>query len=125
MAMSKRSLLNRIIRIASALALLVAMTSSPLRPFHSGSSSLCAECARPHWAGSSGRSSIPTRILPNSISMRPVSVKAIPCENEEEDLDGACRPALYFFVSSLPVSAISIENLATHDIVHSLHPLRC
>ena len=59
MAMYKRSVLNHIIRIASALALLMAMTSSPLRPFHSGPSSSRPESSRSDWASRSGRCILP------------------------------------------------------------------
>ena len=97
MAMSRRGVLNHIIRIASAPALLVAMTCSPLRPLHAGPSCSRPECARSDWAGGRGRSSFPTRVLPTSVSIRLAPVKAIPTENKEEDLDGASRLAFYFF----------------------------
>lgn len=121
--MSKRSLLNHIIRIASALALLVAMTSSPLRPFQSGF--LRAESGRSHWAGSPFRSSFPARLVPTSVVMRPVLVKALPSESEEKELDGASGPVFYFFDLSRSLTAHSFRPSATGDKTQSLHPLRC
>jgi hypothetical protein len=121
--MSKRSLLDHAIRIASALALLVAMTTSPLRPFHS--SFLRGEPARSHWASSPARSTFPTRVVPTSVAMRPVSVKALPSETEEKELNGAARPALHFFDLSGLRTANSFKLSTTGDNAHSLHPLRC
>jgi hypothetical protein len=123
--MRNRSVFNLSLRVASAVALLVALTTSPLRPLHSSCSSVRPEFARSDWAGIPGRSSFPTRLLPTSVTVRPVSVKALPSANEEEELDGDSQPALRQFDLCSSVSPISIAKLATDGNTHSFHPLRC
>ena len=123
--MRKRSVLTQVLRIASAVALLVAMTMSPLRSFHSNSTSLRPDATRSHTAGNPGRSSFPARALPTSTSARTFAVKAIPSENEEEDRDIASRSVLPFFRADSSVSAVSSAKLVGRNEPHSLHPLRC
>jgi hypothetical protein len=123
--MRKRSVLNQGMRIASAVALLVAMTTSPLRSFHSNSASLRPEATRPHCAGNPARLSFPARALPTSATARAFAVKAIPSENEEEDRDSVPRSVLSFFRASTSVSAAFSAKLAGVRESHSFHPLRC
>ena len=124
--MHKRNVLNDGVRVASALALLVAMMISPLRPLQTSFSSLRPDPARAHWAGMPRRSaSIPARLSPTSVRTREVSMKALPSEIEEEDLDSALHAEFCFFTVLSATSAISIGELPTGESVPSLHPLRC
>ena len=87
MVMRDRSVVNGFMSVASAAALLVALTSSPLRPLHSSLRPLLPGYFRCHLAGVPAYPAFPTRILPISVASRFFPVKALPSGNEEEEPD--------------------------------------
>jgi hypothetical protein len=116
---------NHCVRVVSALALLVAMTTSPLRPFKANSGSDRPDAVRSNLAGAPKHLSFPTRLLPTSVVSRPVSVKALPTSNEEEELDGASHPDSDLFDPPHSVCAMPSAKPVPVSNVRSPHLLRC
>ena len=123
--MAARFTLNHGLRVASALAFLVLITSAPLRPLkcHAGSVQFViaqpgAQKTLPHGGDSS-------RFSAAAPSLRPVLVKAVASETEEDALaaiaDSTSR--LLLVPHAAPIGP-SITKAARRDI-QSLCPLRC
>jgi hypothetical protein len=107
----------------SAIALLVAVTVSPLRPV---SGSLRSDFVRSDFARAPARPAFPLRVVPTSVASRPVSVKALRSEKEEEEEPvGIIRPLGH--LSAVPPSLRVVRSLdfAAHGGVQLLFPLRC
>lgn len=81
--MVDRKLYNRWICVASALALLVAVMTSPLRPLRINGASSPPDCLRRNYAIPPTRS---ISLSLKSISPRAASIKAVRSENEEKRL---------------------------------------
>ena len=109
--------------VASAAALLLALTSSPLRPLHS-------KLAPPRiFPLSLGRSARLPGVSHSDFAdigcVRFFPVKALPSGNEEEEPDSTSRPACWFFEACPSHSVHAWEKLASIGTVRLLHPLRC
>lgn len=120
--MSTPKVLSQAIRIASAVALVIAVTAAPVRAPRSAGGSFRPNYFRRYYAPITTN---PVRLAATSVSWCPAApVKALPAETEE-DLSGTACPAVYSFdVPTLPTLKPSL-NLATSDQVRASHPLRC
>ena len=116
--MASQRVFNHCVRIASAIALLVAVTFSPLRP-NTGTGSLRSDFVRSDVARAPARPAFPLRVVPTSVASRPMSVKALRSENEEEEeLAGIIRPASDLFAVPPSLSAIPARDF----VVFGWHP---
>jgi hypothetical protein len=120
--MVSRNVLNHCVRIGSAIALLVAVTISPLGPV---SGSLRSNFVRSDFARAPARPAVPLRVIPTSSASRPTSVKAVRSENEEEDLVGVIRPVSHFLAVPPSHSATPFRDFAPCGGIMLLFPLRC
>ncbi len=123
--MGGRSVFNRCMRIASALALLVAVTISPLKPLRSSGYTSRSELARSDFASGPARVAFPIRVVPNSVTSRTVTVKALHTQNEEEESAGDIRPANHFFTIPPSLLDVASRDLTMRGDARLLFPLRC
>ncbi len=119
--MANRSILNHGIRIASVLALLAGVMTSPLRP-----SRLVAGVPSPrfHSDNLALPRTVSSRISATWFGSQPLLVKALPAESEEE-LNRTTGP-VWFGLDQPPAVAFKSEWILTasgFDLV--FHPLRC
>ncbi len=120
-----RSVLSHCLRIASAIALLVAVTVSPLRPLRSTSGSLRTDVGRSDFASAPTRMAFPIQVVPTSATSRSVSVKAVRSENEEEEMAGVISRTGDFFIVPPSLRKAPSQNLAVRGCTPLLFPLRC
>jgi hypothetical protein len=119
-----QDVLNRIVCVASSVALLAAVIVSPIR-----STGTTAGSARPDRTHRdfvvplSGSSQTTAKSVPSS----PLRVKAISSENEGEDerIEMVGSSSYFVFVPSPAVSFEPARALAVSGLIHSIHPLRC
>lgn len=116
---------THIIRVASIFALLAAVIGSPMRP------------SRSYTEINRARSNRLGRILPlpvtksaglyaTMVAERPVQVKAVVLENNEEELNGTTHPSGCFLHLPPDSSSPGSErDLAQFGRSRELHPLRC
>jgi hypothetical protein len=120
--MVNRPLLHHGIRVATAIALLVAVIISPIRPARSVGGSSHPVHLRHNFAG-------PTTHTPRhavtSVTPRPVRVKALPSENEEEELSETTWSACCPFDPPPDPSSKPGQALAAFGPDRVTHPLRC
>jgi hypothetical protein len=117
------NILNRWICIASALALLAAVMTSPLQPSIDHNAFSRPGFLRRNFAIPPTRSAF---LSLKSVSLRAVSVKAVRSENEDEKLSRAARPA--WCSLSLPPSPLLSEMPcapAANGLARASKPLRC
>ena len=122
--MRNRKAVNSLMRVASAAAFLLTLTTSSLRPTNPNLRSLLPGYSRCHLAGVPARAAFPTRLVAAPVASRVMPVKALPSGNEEEVLDSTSRPAGWFFEVCPPHSVLASEKLGIGN-VRLLHPLRC
>jgi hypothetical protein len=120
-AMANRTFLNHGIRVVAALALLVAIMSSPIRPLRRAADShpdhLRRNVGIPKGGSTHHRSSAP-------VHARVVKVKALHSENERERDGASCRASLSF--GPFPTPSPHVGCHPTHSHLHlSMSPLRC
>ena len=120
--MVKGSILNHGIRAASALALLVAVMTSQIRPSRSTCVPSQPECLRRNFAIPSSHSTRPSAA---SVSPRAVPVKALPSENNEKELSGTIRPVGCSLDLSAHASPKPARDLTAFGLDRAPHPLRC
>jgi hypothetical protein len=119
--MSKRNVLDRGVCVASALALLLAVMTSPIRPVDTLRTCSPPNCLRRNFAIP------PTHTARHFLKLATLGaslVKAVRSENEEEKLSRASRPAWYFF-GLLPSPNASSSKLITPGLIRVSQPLRC
>jgi hypothetical protein len=121
--MADRNVLNRWICVASALALLVAVMTSPLHPLSSSGGLSRPDCLRRNFAIPLPRS---TSGPLKSLTLRIAPVKAVRAENEQDKLSRAACPSWCSLV--LPPS-FSLQALAwappALGLTRASQPLRC
>jgi hypothetical protein len=120
--MVDQSQFNNWVRVITALALMVAVTTSLIRPQNLVGASWPADHARRDFASPSEHSA---RLTAASVPSRLGWVKAIRSEMDEEDLSGMARPADDVFDLCPPQSPIPCGHFWTTGDVRSFHPLRC
>jgi hypothetical protein len=123
MGMSDRNILNRGICVASALALLVAVMTSPIRSLCPVNACSRLDCLRRNFAIPATH---PARISLKTVVLRTAPVKAVRSETEEEKLSGTSCPA--WCASDLPPSSSPKAPAwapATFGLAQSSQPLRC
>ncbi len=122
--MANRLVLNRWIEVTTALALMVAVITSPIRPSRSANYPSDHACLRRNFSLPPARST-PQSVTPG-ISGYASRVKALPSEDrEEEELTWTTRPACYLFIfqpSSPPKPA---RDSASGGPIRAIRPLRC
>jgi hypothetical protein len=121
--MADRNVLTRWICVASALALLVAVMTSPLQPLSSNGGLSRPDCLRRNFAlPLSGSASVSLK----SITLRTVPVKAVRSENEQEKQSRAACPS--WCSLGLPPT-FSLQSLAwappALGLTRASQPLRC
>jgi hypothetical protein len=121
--MANSNIPNRYIRVVSALAFIVAVVSSPIRPLSYGIGS-----ARTGWLSPNvgARSTHSTPVSMTSVPSRPVRVKALPCERDDEEKlsteAGLARP----FTDLTPPPALKpAHDLSAFASDRAPHSLRC
>jgi hypothetical protein len=122
--MASRRVFNYCVRIASAIALFLAVTLSPLRP-NPGTGSSRSDFVRSDFARAPVRPAFPPRLVPTSVASRQVSVKALRSEGEEEDVAEVIRAASHVFAVPPRLSAIPARSFTVSGGVQLLFPLRC
>jgi hypothetical protein len=116
--MANRIVLNHRIRIAGVLVLLAGVMASPIRL---SSPTSVIDCLRCNFAIPKTTS---TRIAVTSVVSRPVLVKGLPAENEEEL--SRTTPPDWYNIDQSPTLALRPEwVLATPGSDEVFHPLRC
>lgn len=120
--MLAESQLNYSVRVVTALALLVAVTTSSIRPQNLAGVNSPADHVRRNFASHTEHSA---RLTAASVPSRLGWVKAVRSEKEEEDLSGTARPADDVFDLCPPQSPIPSGHFSTTGDVPSFHPLRC
>ena len=121
--MANRNILRQSICAVSVLALLVAVTTSPLRPARQGWGSSCANGIRRNFGVSATTS---THVFARSFSPRTVSIKVVAVENEtEEELSTTTHAASHPIDPSQAPSSKPERDLATFGLDRVTHPLRC
>jgi hypothetical protein len=127
--MADRNVLNRWICVASALALLVAVMTSPLRPLGSDGALSRPDCLQRNFATPPTRfATPPTRsasLSLKSVTLRVAPVKAV-CSENEEQLSKAKCPA---WCPLGPPLSSSLKTLAwapaALGLTRASQPLRC
>ena len=119
--MSSREILKRGICIASALALLLAVMTSPIRPSSAAGGYPRPDCLRRNFAIPPTHS---TRLSVTSVTSLSGRVKALRSESEEEVSRTASPPCSPFDSPPPPVS-FPLGDLTAFVLIRSTRPLRC
>ena len=120
--MFKRRTHNTGLRILAALALVVAVLTSPIRPTKWLGAGGERDCLRRNFALAKV-SPLPCSV--KQVPSRLVQVKAIASETDEEEFTGAVRSAVsYFDLHSTP-STKPGRNPISPGLALTIHPLRC
>ena len=122
--MVKRGVGHHCVRIATALALLVTVSSSPLRPFKSSSNGGAVRSIVA-FVPAAARAPDAPRLSPTRTASRLVWVKALRTETEEEELTGATSTAAYRLDLPPATCLVFAKVFTATDGVESLYPLRC
>lgn len=121
--MVDRRALNVFVRIASALALLVAVTVSPLRLVKCSDGASRSDASHATLASCPAPYAFPIRVVPTSVASRPVVIKAL--HAEEEELSAITRQVGSFFSLRPTLSSVLPRGFAFHGGIPILVPLRC
>jgi hypothetical protein len=117
-----RRVLDRVIGIASALMLVVAVLSSPIRPPRSTDSHARPECLRRNF-GLPSKQSYPTRPSASSLGSTLVRVKAV--TSEREDVVKLTRRPGHLLHSPPVPHRIHRRAGVAAGLDRAVHPLRC
>lgn len=118
-----KNVIKRGICIASALSLLVAVMTSPIRPSIHALSHTRPNCLRRNYAIPPSHS---TRHSVVSIALRVITVKAVRSEEEERKLGRMTSPAWCSFdVPPVPAIETSTQDTATFGFMPTAQLLRC
>jgi hypothetical protein len=122
--MSSRNIFRHVVCVVSALALLVAVITSPIRP-----STLAVRSSNPDCLGRNVSSQYTThssRLSATSVTSPTNRVRALPSDKEEESSEAACLAHYSFDLSpTLSTSRRPARNLADLGPVRAPHFLRC
>jgi hypothetical protein len=121
--MAQRGFLDRVISIASALMLVVAVLASPIRPHRSNSGHARPDCLRRNF-GLPSKQSGPTRPSASSLGSTPVRVKAVTSESKEDAVKLTRRPGHFLHSPPVPPPSLRPAKFAA-ELDRAVHPLRC
>jgi hypothetical protein len=121
--MAQSRFLNRVIGIASALMLVVAVLSSPIRLPRSHGGHVRPDCLRRN-VRLSAKQSCPARPTASSLGSAPVRVKAIASESEKDVVKLTCGPGHFLHAPPVLPPIVRPARFAV-ELVQAVHPLRC
>lgn len=122
---SRPSIIGLLVRVASALSLVIAMMVSPFRPPRSVNGPSGQLSVRRNFAVTSANCPAPARVSATTDGSRPVRLKAVSSENEKEDFNETARHASGT-VDALDISSPKLTGQSLNsDPALAVHPLRC